>query len=286
MLSGARKHRCLARGNRPVHVRTAPGLVSCSMIRRHTSRTMAEAGPLGCKTASIGTTPPELMRRLLIPSILALIVLAILLVLGTWQVERLRWKQGLLAQIARAEAAAAVPIPAQPSPYTKVQVTGRLRDDLSASYGAEVRDTPSGTQLGVQLIEPLEREDGDTILVDRGWVPQKRTRPIARAEGDVTLEGYVRPSDRPGLFSANDNPATRQFFTLDAPAIGKALGLQQVAPYFLVVMGPSPPERYPDPARHLPRPPNNHLSYAITWFGLAAALVVIYALWARKVLIA
>ena len=51
-------------------------------------------------------------------------------------------------------------------------------------------------------------------------------------------------------------------------------------------MGPAPPERYPDPARHLPQPPNNHLSYAITWYGLAVALVVIFVLWARKVLIA
>jgi surfeit locus 1 family protein len=121
-------------------------------------------------------------------------------------------------------------------------------------------------------------------LVDRGWVPDKRPRPIARAEGDVTVEGYVRPSDKPGLFSASDNPATRQFYTLDTSAIGAALGLQHVAPFVLVALGPPPPERYPDPARHLPRPPNNHLSYAITWYGLAIALVVIFILWARKAL--
>jgi surfeit locus 1 family protein len=215
---------------------------------------------------------------------MATVMLAVLLGLGTWQVARLHWKQGVLAQVARAEAGPAMPLPAEPEPYTKVQVTGHLRDDLSASYGAEVRDTPAGTQLGAYLIEPLERDDGDAILVDRGWVPDKRPRPIARPEGDVMLEGYVRPSDTPGLFSATDNPAARQFYTLDAPAIGAALGLRQVAPFILVVLGPVPPERYPDPARHLPRPPNNHLSYAITWYGLAIALVVIFVLRARKVL--
>ena len=87
-----------------------------------------------------------------------------------------------------------------------------------------MRDTPAGTQLGTQLIVPLERDDGDAILVDRGWVPDKRPRPIAQVEGDVTMEGYVRPSETPGMFSATDNPATRQFYTLDAPAIGAALG--------------------------------------------------------------
>jgi surfeit locus 1 family protein len=217
---------------------------------------------------------------------MATAMLAVLLGLGTWQVERLHWKQDVLAQIARAEAAPAVPLPARPEPFTKVQVTGHLRDDLAASYGAEVRDTAAGTELGTQLIVPLERDEGDAVLVDRGWVPEKRPRPIAQVEGDVTLEGYVRPSDSPGPFSAPDNPAARQFYTLDASAIGSALGLHDVAPFVLVAIGPPPPERYPDPARHLPRPPNNHLSYAITWYGLAVALVVIFVLWARKVLIA
>ena len=211
-------------------------------------------------------------------------MLAALLALGTWQVERLRWKLGILAQISHAEASPAVPLPTQPDPFMKVQVTGLLRDDLAATYGAEVRDMPTGTLLGTQLIEPLERGDGDPILVDRGWVPDKRPHPIPHPPGDVTLEGYVRPSDMPGWFSANDNPAARQFFTLNASAIGAALGLQRVTPFFLVAMGTPPPDGYPEPARHLPRPPNNHLSYAITWYGLAVALVVIFVLWARKVL--
>jgi surfeit locus 1 family protein len=215
---------------------------------------------------------------------MAVAMLVALLALGTWQVERLRWKLGILAQIAHAEASPAVPLPPQPDPFMKVQVRGQLRDDLAATYGAEVRDMPTGTLLGTQLIEPLERNDGDPILVDRGWVPDKRPHPIPLPPGDVTLEGYVRPSDTPSLFSASDNPAARQFFTLNAPAIGAAIGLPRVAPFFLVAMGAPPPDGYPEPARHLPRPPNNHLSYAITWYGLAVALVVIFVLWARKVL--
>ena len=224
------------------------------------------------------------LHRLLWPGVMATVMLAVLLGLGTWQVMRLQWKLGLLAQIARAEAAPAVPLPAAPDPFTKVQATGHLRDDLSASYGAEVRDTPAGTELGTQLIVPLEAHDGDVILIDRGWVPDKRPHPIARAAGDVTVEGYVRPSDKQGMFSATDNPAAREFYTLDASAIGSALGLHRVVSFILVAMGPSPPEHYPDPAHHLPRPPNNHLSYAITWYGLAVALVVIFVLWARKAL--
>ena len=218
------------------------------------------------------------------PGAMALAMLLVLLGLGTWQVERLHWKRDMLARIAHAEAAPAMPLPAAPDPFTKVQVTGHLRDDATASFGAEVRDTAFGTQLGTHLIVPLERENADAILVDRGWVPDRRPQPIAQAPGEVTLEGYIRPSDTPGWFSAPDNPAARRFYTLDASAIGAALGLRRVAPYFLIAIGTAPPELYPDPARHLPRPPNNHLSYAITWYGLAVALVVIFVLWARKVL--
>ena len=121
------------------------------------------------------------LRRLLWPGVMTAAMLAVLLGLGTWQVERLHWKQDVLSQIARAEAAPAVPLPDAPEPYTKVKATGHLRDDLSASYGAEVRDTPAGTQLGTQLIVPLELDDGIAILVDRGWVPDRRPRPLAQA---------------------------------------------------------------------------------------------------------
>jgi surfeit locus 1 family protein len=226
------------------------------------------------------------LRLLLWPGLMTAAMLMVLLGLGTWQVERLHWKQALLAQIARAEISSALPLAAEPEPFTKVQVTGQFRDDLSAFYGAEVRDTPAGTQLGTQLIVPLERKSGDIILVERGWVPETRPQAMAQPGGEVTVEGYIRPGDEPGLFSATDSPATRHFYTLNPSAIGTALGLYHVAPFVLVAVGPAPAERYPDPARHLPRPPNNHLSYAITWYGLAVALVVIFALWARKTLTA
>jgi len=224
------------------------------------------------------------LRRLLWPAVMTAAMLAVLLGLGTWQVERLHWKQALLARIALAEAAPPIQLPADPQPFTKVAATGHLRNDLSALYGAEVHDTSSGPQLGSRLIVPLERQGADPLLVDRGWVPSTRRQPISLPGGEVTVEGYVRPGDRPGFFAARDDPAERLFYTLDPAAIGMALGLRRVAPFVLVAMGPPPPEHWPAPAHHLPRPPNNHLSYAITWYGLAFSLMVIFVIWARKAL--
>ena len=84
-------------------------------------------------------------------------------------------------------------------------------------------------------------------------------------------------------FSAEDDPATRRFYTMDPLAMGAAIGLPRVAPFIVVALGQLPPEMFPDPARRMPRPNNDHLSYAITWFSLAAVLIVIFVLFARKV---
>jgi surfeit locus 1 family protein len=222
-------------------------------------------------------------RRLLVPGLSTLAMLIILLCLGTWQVQRLAWKRGILAQITAAEARPAVPLPADPSPFAKVRIEGHLRDDLAALYAAEVHDTSEGPVLGAQLIVPLERPGADPVLVDRGWVPEARRQPIATPAGTTAVVGFVHPAEHPGLFSATDDPATRRFYTLDPQAIGAALGLPRVAPFVLVAMGPAPAAGYPDPARHLPRPPNNHLEYAITWYGLAVTLLVIFTVYARKV---
>ena len=226
------------------------------------------------------------MRRLLWPGLMTLAMLLLLLGLGTWQVYRLHWKEAILARIARAEAAPPIPLPAIPAPYTKVAVTGHLRADLSAQYGVDVRDTRAGPEIGFYLVQPLEHSGAPPLLVERGWVPQEHHAPIDQPAGETTITGYVHEPETPGVFSAKDDPAARTFYTLNPATIGAALGLKQVAPFVLVALGPAPPGVWPDPAEHLPRPPNNHLSYAITWYGLAVALVVIFLVWARRTLCA
>lgn len=211
-------------------------------------------------------------------------MLAVLVSLGTWQVHRLHWKEGVLAQIAESERAAPTPLARDPAPYSKVSASGRFRFDRIARFGAEVRDTSLGPTLGFYQVVPLDRGDGTTILVNRGWAPQKRQAALDEPVGLVTVTGYVRPGDKPSWFSAADDVPGRQFFTLDPPVIAAALGVANPLPFALVALGPSAPGVFPAPAQHLPEPPNNHLTYAVTWYGLAAALLVIFAVWMRKAL--
>ena len=224
-------------------------------------------------------------RRLLVPGLTTLAMLCLLIGLGNWQVRRLAWKTNLLDQIAQAENQPAVPLPADPSPFAKVKIAGVLRGDLAALYASEVQTIRSGPQIGAQLIEPLQQPGGEIVLVDLGWVPTGLEYRLPVISGPAVVEGFVHPAEQPGWMAAKDDSASRHFYTLDPPVIGAALGLTHVAPFTLVAMGPKPSTPgAPIPAQHLPRPPNDHLSYAVTWYGLALTLLVIFAVYVRKVL--
>ncbi|GAC1342877.1 MAG: SURF1 family protein [Acetobacteraceae bacterium] len=207
-------------------------------------------------------------------------MLAVTVGLGVWQLQRLQWKTALLAELDRAEAAPPVPLSGAPSPFAKVEVTGHMRDDLAAYYGAEVRVLPTGPAMGAQLLTPLERPGADPVLIVRGWLPQGQAVPAS--PDPATIVGYMRPPEHPVRFGAKDDPAAKRFFDLDPEAIGAALGLARVAPFTLVALGP--PAAVPVPAQALPRPPNDHLVYALTWFGLAASLLGVFAAYVRKAL--
>ena len=228
-------------------------------------------------------------RRLILPSFLAMPVLAVLLALGGWQVQRLGWKAGVLEQLAAAQAGPPGPAVA-PAAFAHIVAEGRFRHDLEVLLGSEVR----GPVLGAALITPLEREGAVALLVELGWVPLDRAG-VERPAGLVTVQGYMRPAEPAGPLSAADSPAQRRFHNFDPPVIGAALGLP-VAPFGLTVVRPGAarPEGglgstpaantggVPSPATGFPQPSNPHLGYAITWFGLAAAWTAIFALWASS----
>ncbi len=201
--------------------------------------------------------------------------------LGTWQVQRLRWKNDLLARIEASERAPPAPLGAAAEPFAKVVATGRFDHAREALLGVEVR----GATLGAHLLTPLFRDGHAPLLVDRGWVPLERNRPLDRPEGEVAVTGFVRDADRRDWNSPADDAPRRRFYVFDPVAIGAALGLQaEPAPFGLVALAPTNagPASPPEAARNLPRPDNRHLGYAITWYGLAASLVAVFVAFARQ----
>jgi len=223
-----------------------------------------------------------LTRRLLAPGLTTLVLLATLLMLGFWQLHRLAWKQALLAEIAHAEHAPPSPLTGTtPSRFARVTVSGTLRPGLYALYGDEVRDVGPTPAMGAQLLQILDRAGGQPILVDLGWIPADQHTRVEPRAGAADITGFARPAEHAGFLAAPDDPGGRRFYTLDPAAIGRALGVPDLAPFTLVAEGPAPASG-PIPAEALPSPPNNHLQYAFTWFGLAGALVAVFLAWAWK----
>lgn len=216
------------------------------------------------------------MRRILIPLIFGLTGAAILIALGVWQVQRLAWKEGVLADIEARIAADPVALPASPDPvadqYLPVAVTGQLGQP-------PLRVLVSRKQIGAgyRLITTLSTEER-TILVDLGFI--KVGKPIAAfADTPVTITGNLNwPDDRNSSTPDND-VAGNTWFARDIDEMAGVLGAE---PLLLVARDTSET----DPAA-TPLPvdtaaiPNDHLSYAITWFSLAAIWLVMtgYFLW-------
>ncbi|TCH96779.1 SURF1 family protein [Roseococcus sp. SYP-B2431] len=229
--------------------------------------------------------------RIVLPSFIALPILAVLLGLGSWQLQRLQWKLSILSELQAAAARPPVEPAADTPPFARIAATGRFRPGAEAMLGLEVR----GTVLGAGLIAVLDRPGAAPLLVDRGWAPLEGGH-VERPEGEVAVSGYARPTEHNPLAAADD-PARRRFYTFDARAIALALGAPDALPYALTVvvpravaaaptgLGSTPaPSRgpLPEPAAAFPEPANSHLGYAITWFALAAAWVAIFVLWSRK----
>jgi surfeit locus 1 family protein len=223
-----------------------------------------------------------LTKRVASAAIATGVATAILVSLGVWQLHRLRWKEGILAQIAAAERAPPVTLQpgTKPPEFARVRLSGTLRGGKAALFGAEVR----GDRLGAQEIEVLDRTDGPPVLVDLGWVASYPVVP-APLSGQRDIVGYIRKGETPNFLSAADDMEGRRFYTLQPALIGRTLGAPDAEPFVVVALnvGDKPPVNGdPEPATTLPRPPNNHLNYAFTWFGLACALLAIFAVWVRS----
>lgn len=215
-------------------------------------------------------------------TVAALVALAILVGLGTWQLQRRAEKHAMLAQIEarQAMAAAAVELLLPVGDYAifrPATATGTFQHKDEA-YVSEARTDTGPTRPGVRVMTPFRLTGGDMILVDRGWVPlsarDPATRPEGQVEGIVTIEGAFRRSAPGSTFTPPPDLKARTWFRRNASDIAAALGLRLRSP--LVFEATSRNAGGPEPLPTGVNIPDNHLNYALTWFSLGVVLVVVY----------
>ncbi len=237
------------------------------------------------------------MRRLLWPAIAALAGVAALLSLGFWQLQRLQWKEGLIARVEAGLDAPPVPAP-RPSDwptldvgdaeYQPVSVTGHFLND-DEIFANETLTEPQGERggFGFFVMTPFETDEGWIVYVNRGFVPREFKAPDTRVGGEIegatAVAGPLRVPRRRAWFMPGDDVAGNEWFSRDPALYAEAQGLprERVAPYYIDArFDPALPNGLPQGGETIIDLPNNHLGYAITWFGLAAGLAAVFGVFA------
>lgn len=229
------------------------------------------------------------MKRALL-LVLALAATMGFVALGIWQVERRTWKLDLIARVEAGTRAAPVVVPgpaqwpgfdARASEYRRVMASGSFVHDRETLVQAL---TVRGA--GFWVVTPLRTPQG-VVLINRGFVSSERRDPVTRAAGQVagpvTVTGLLRASEPKGGFLRSNDPAGGRWYSRDVPAIATAQGIGQAAPFFVDADATPNPGGWPVGGLTVLRFNNNHLVYALTWFGLAGiSLAALFLLLRRK----
>ena len=206
---------------------------------------------------------------LILFSIAAALAVAGLVSLGIWQVNRLAWKRDLIEKVESRVHAAPVPAPPSASDddaYRRVIATGHFVHDRSTLVQAS---TARGA--GFWVLTPLLTDRGFTLLVNRGFVPPEARTRFSRPSGQVRVTGLMRLSEPGGGFLRSNDQAANRWYSRDVAAIAAARRLRApVANYFIDAERSGPPTSLPIGGLTVLTFPNSHLSYALTWFALAA----------------
>lgn len=212
----------------------------------------------------------------------ALPALVVLVGLGTWQLQRLSWKQDLIANMEAQLEAAPVALPVESLDledwaFRPVRLTGRFMDEPEFVFPARTFEG----KVGHDVLTPFVRDSGEVVMIHRGWVPEGERAQAAGTGGEI--EAIVREPWLKTPFRPDNDPTGNQWFWMDLPAMQALLPEGNLAPYYLALV----PTAEGSDKIPIARPvhvalPNNHLEYALTWYALAAILAVITILYLRR----
>jgi cytochrome oxidase assembly protein ShyY1 len=242
-----------------------------------------------------GQMPSDQARRapIVIPVILTAAMVAVTLSLGVWQIQRGAAKKALIAALDErlATAPVALPLHSQWSSLTPERdefrrVTFQAAFDANTANvfasGSALRSDTTGT--GVWVFAPV-KTDGGIVVVNRGYVPdadKDRFEALPAPTQPTTLTGYLRFPEKPGVITPRADQTKRLWFIRDTDDMGRALNWGRVAPFYIDLESPIPQSGLPKPGVLTPKLRDEHLQYAMTWFGLAGAISIAFLVWLRS----
>lgn len=248
-----------------------------------------------------GMTAPR--RNVAGLGVFTLAMVALLVGLGLWQLQRRAEKHALIAALTERVAAAPVALPqasqwsaltAERDEFRRVSFSATYQprpDAMVYSSGSAVRDDVTGP--GTWAFLPASLQGGETVVINAGFVQNtmqdraQQDRAVTRlvTREPVTLTGYIRFPEAAGALTPPEDVAKRLWFTRDHLAMARSLGWAEggkpVAPFYIDLEAPVPASGIPKPGPLTVHLKDDHLQYAITWFGLAGAVAIAFAAWLR-----
>lgn len=221
-------------------------------------------------------------------TVAAALMFGTLMALGIWQIERLHWKLNLIATVNAHLAAPPLSLAralamGEDAQYHRVALTGHFLNNDEAYL---FRTGPDGKPV-YHVITPFALAGGKALMVDRGYVPLELKDPARRAAGELSgvrrIVGVWRLPDSPGLFTPAPDLEKRVWFARDTRAMAKAAGVALLTPAVIEADATANPGGWPKGGQTVVHFRNEHLQYAITWFALAAGLVLVYLAYHRSV---
>jgi surfeit locus 1 family protein len=219
--------------------------------------------------------------------------LAILIGLGIWQLDRRVWKHNLIASLNAELAKPPTDLPprtdwpqlqANTLEYRRVSFPAEFlpgQEALIYSAGSAFRPDVKGP--GYWVFAPARLAGGSLVVVDRGFVPPARKDPASRAQGApqgvVNIVGVMRWPEASGSFTPAADVKGNVWYARDLKAIAAVKHWTDVAPFYIEQESPMPPGGFPKPGKLVVNLPDNHLQYALTWFGGALVLASVYGVW-------
>ena len=240
--------------------------------------------------------PRKQKSHVLDATIAALAGIVILVGLGVWQLDRKAWKENLIATLNARLSRPAADLPPRAG-WSRLQEDGEefRRVVFPAEFldGEEALVYTAGSPLrpdvkgpGYWVFAPARLPGGSLVIINRGFVPDDRKDPATRADslphGIVDITGVLRWPEARTTFTPADDPKKNVWYLRDSKSIADAKKWLTAAPFYIDQEEPVPAGGWPKPGRLEVHLPDNHLQYAITWFGLAAALAGVYIVWLAK----
>lgn len=235
--------------------------------------------------------PQDRPVRLWPVALATIIGLAILVTLGVWQVKRLAWKEALLAQLAANAAAEPVDLATIESEAAKGRDVEFMRVSFKAAFRHDAWKKMIATYQGGQgwtIIAPAVSTDGYAVMIDRGRLPGQRLEHFDQPEGELQMTGVIRRHDGgQGMFDPVNDPQANLWYWWDVKGMLAASNMPdglKPFPYVVQLLPGTVNVEFPEPEEPKANLANNHLGYAITWFGLALTLVGVsgFYMWDSK----